>query len=112
MERNLQHSAGRGEGLMRAETASCPVGMPPVADDPMYPEHVQLTRSIYRSVQRRCGVAIGAANLIGGILVFVLGVFVVPDPYVAHEDELIRLNVIMFVVLGVVGGVLGTTMSL
>src|SRR3954452_5577402 len=97
---------------MRAETASCPIGMPAQADDARYSEDVRETREIYRTVQRRCGAAVGLANLIGGVLVFVLGVFVVPEPHVTNNDQLVMLNVVLFAVLGSVGGVLGTVMSL
>ncbi|MEA2448716.1 MAG: adenylate cyclase, partial [Thermoleophilaceae bacterium] len=97
---------------MRAETAHCAIGLPRLVDDERVTEDLRETRAIYRSVQRRCGLAVGAANLIGGILVFVLGVFVVPEPKVADEAGLQRLNVLLFAVLGIVGGVLGTWLLL
>src|SRR4051794_9568219 len=97
---------------MRAETAHCAIGMPRLVDDGPVPEDLRETRAIYQSVQRRCGAAVGAANLIGGILVFVLGVFVVPEPHVANNAELVRLNIIAFAILGTAGGVLGTVLSL
>jgi adenylate cyclase len=81
-------------------------------DDERVSEDLRETRAIYRSVQRRCGIVVGGANALGALLVFVLGVFVIPEPQVANEAELVRLNVILFAVVGTAGIVVGTLLSL
>src|SRR5918999_776530 len=56
---------------MRAEAAHhCPISVPALLDDDRVTEDVRETRAIYRSVQRRCGGAIGAANFLGGVILF------------------------------------------
>jgi adenylate cyclase len=98
---------------MRAEAAhQCPIGLPQLLDDDRVTEDVRETRAIYRSVQRRCGAAIGAANFVGGILVFVLGVFVIPEPTVSDRAALLRDNLILFAFVLPFGVALGTLLSL
>ena len=56
-------------------------------------------RDVARSVSRRCAAALIAANVAGALVVFVLGVWVIPAPHVHDNDQLKLLNL---AVLGVV----------
>ena len=60
------------------------------------PDELQETRAIYARVARRCATALFAANLLGGVLVFVLSVYVIPSPHVADQAALNRANLITF----------------
>src|SRR3954464_10728385 len=46
-------------------------------------------------IARRCAIALVAANVVGAVLVFVLGVFVVPAPHVANHGNLDLYNLIL-----------------
>ncbi|MEA2427199.1 MAG: adenylate cyclase, partial [Thermoleophilaceae bacterium] len=48
-------------------------------------------------IARRCAIALIAANVVGAVLVFTLGVFVVPAPKVANQGTLDLLNAILLV---------------
>ena len=50
--------------------------------------HVEQSRR-----ERRIGLALLLANMIGAVVVFVVGVWVVPSPVVHHEDEIGRAHV-------------------
>jgi adenylate cyclase len=46
-------------------------------------------------IARRCAVALVAANVVGAVLVFVLGVYVVPAPRIANHGDLDLYNLIL-----------------
>ena len=56
---------------------------------------------------RRVGYALGIANLIGALVVFIYTAFVVKIPGVAHQDRLTVINAAVFVPLILLGGRLG-----
>jgi adenylate cyclase len=58
-------------------------------------------------VARRCAIALVAANVVGAVVVFVLGVFVVPAPRVAHQARLDLLNVALLGIVLAVGFPIG-----
>src|SRR4051794_14429882 len=76
------------------------------------PEGLAETRRIFKSVARRCAVSLTAANLVGGILVYLLSVYVIPSPHVDDVAALNRLNLIVVGPMLVAGLVLGTALSL
>lgn len=68
--------------------------------------------SMYNSVpndqtRRRVGYALGIANLIGAVVVFLYTAFVVEIPGVAHQDRLTAINAAVFVPLILLGGWIG-----
>jgi adenylate cyclase len=58
-------------------------------------------------IARRCAIALVAANVVGAVVVFTLGVFVVPAPEVAHHGRLDLLNVILLVLVLAIGFPIG-----
>ena len=98
---------------MEAHTAKGMLGLSGTgrADTDDAPEDLRATRETYRAVSRRCVQSLTLANLVGGTLVFALGVFVVPSPHVDNLAELNRLNAILFAVVLTFMLVLGTWLS-
>src|SRR4051794_34381721 len=76
------------------------------------PEEVRETRAIYARVARRCAVSLGAANLVGGILVFVLSVYVVPSAHVADQATADTANLIAFLAVLPPWLLIGTLLSI
>src|SRR5215213_5121346 len=100
---------------MRAETAQrmfLPAGRRAGAPRDELPEGLDETRAIYAAVARRCAVALGAANLVGGIIVFVLSVYVVPSPHVADLDTVNTANLIAFIAVLPPWLLVGTLLSI
>src|SRR5689334_4237843 len=60
-------------------------------------------RAVARRVSRRCGAALIAANVAGALVVFALGVWVIPAPPVQNADQLRLLNIAILGVVLVVG---------
>ncbi len=64
--------------------------------------------TVARRVSRRCAAALIAANVAGALVVFVLGVWVIPAPHVQDTHELRLLNLAVLGVVLVVGFPLAT----
>ena len=84
--------AERGQG-----TLDIPVAGPPIAG----PSRKKPRLAILHQTERRCAVALGAANMVGAVVVFVLSAYVIPAPAPAHADhaEAHRLNLILFAIV-------------
>ena len=78
---------------MRADRGQGALELPFIARRPVTPRAASARR-----IERRCAGALGAANMVGAIVVFVVSTYVLPPPAkeIADHAEVHRLNLILF----------------
>src|SRR5438552_3382143 len=105
----------RGSGKvveLRPAALDEPESLPVRLDPDPSPETVAANRELFGRQKRLCTSALIAANTLGGAIVFALAVSVVPGPRLASQPAVDRLNLITFAILGPIGLIAGTVLSI